>query len=138
MTESTRKTLTRPIINKPAKVAKSANQKKPHRASQVFNENRKPHKASNDIKPNTRVSISPEQPELLALKADSLALSLSAAAQAVSYVLDGTALPQALSRVFAQEEYTPQMRGAIQDISYRTMRQVGRVDALITLMTNKR
>lgn len=73
----------------------------------------------------------------LEIKADSLAFSLIGAAHAVSYVLEGTALPQALSRVFAQTNASPQARGAIQDIAYRTMRQVGRADALLTLMTNK-
>lgn len=75
--------------------------------------------------------------DLLQIKSDSLAFSLQAAALAVSYVLDGTALPQALSRVFLQTDASPQARGAIQDIAYRTMRQVGRVDVLIKLMTTK-
>lgn len=76
-------------------------------------------------------------PDLLAIKPDALATSLLGAAQAVSYVLDGVALPQALSRVFEQSKAEASTRGAIQDIAYRTMRQVGRADALITLMTNK-
>ncbi|MCX7218887.1 MAG: 16S rRNA (cytosine(967)-C(5))-methyltransferase RsmB [Burkholderiales bacterium] len=71
------------------------------------------------------------------IKADSLAFSLVGAAQAVAYVLEGTALPQALAKVFAQTNASPQARGAIQDISYRCMRQVGCVDALLTLMTTK-
>ncbi|MBC3862453.1 16S rRNA (cytosine(967)-C(5))-methyltransferase RsmB [Undibacterium jejuense] len=71
------------------------------------------------------------------LKPDSLAFSLIGAAQAVAYVLEGTALPQALAKVFTQTNALPQARGAIQDISYRTMRQVGRVDALLKAMTNK-
>ncbi|MEB0029667.1 16S rRNA (cytosine(967)-C(5))-methyltransferase RsmB [Undibacterium sp. RTI2.1] len=75
--------------------------------------------------------------EYLDIKADSLAFSLVGAAQAVAYVLDGVALPQALAKVFTQSKATPQIKGAIQDISYRTMRQVGRVDALLTLMTTK-
>lgn len=74
---------------------------------------------------------------LIELKPDSLAFSLSGAAQAVAYVLEGTALPQALNKVFTQTQALPQARGAIQDISYRTMRQVGRVDALLKAMTNK-
>ncbi|MFZ6814957.1 16S rRNA (cytosine(967)-C(5))-methyltransferase RsmB [Undibacterium sp. Rencai35W] len=73
----------------------------------------------------------------LEIKSDSLAFSLVGAAQAVAYVLEGTALPQALAKVFAQTKAIPQIRGAIQDISYRTMRQVGRVDALLTAMTTK-
>lgn len=80
---------------------------------------------------------SPAEPKLLEVKPDSLAFCLIGAAQAVAYVLEGTALPQALAKVFAQTNALPQARGAIQDISYRTMRQVGRVDALITLMTTK-
>ena len=82
-------------------------------------------------------SADPATPALLEIKADSLAYSLIGAAQAVTYVLEGTALPQALSRVFSQMETSPAARGAIQDIAYRTMRQVGRVDSLITLMTSK-
>lgn len=74
---------------------------------------------------------------LLEIKGDSLAFSLQGAALAVSYVLDGTALPQALSRVFLQTDASPQARGAIQDIAYRTMRQVGRVDVIIKLLTSK-
>jgi 16S rRNA (cytosine967-C5)-methyltransferase len=75
--------------------------------------------------------------ETVEVKADSLAFSLVGAAQAVAYVLEGTALPQALARVFTQTNPLPQARGAIQDIAYRTMRQVGRVDALLKIMTNK-
>lgn len=66
--------------------------------------------------------------ETIEIKADSLAFSLVGAAQAVAYVLEGTALPQALTRVFTQTNASPQARGAIQDIAYRTMRQVGRVE----------
>jgi 16S rRNA (cytosine967-C5)-methyltransferase len=79
----------------------------------------------------------PEGPALIAIKPDSLSFALLGAAQAVAFVLEGIALPQALARVFAQTNPTPQTRGAIQDIAYRTMRQVGRADALITLMTSK-
>ena len=136
MTESTRKTLTRPVLTKPRKQTKDND-----RASTAIS--RPPRSGttarSTPIKTgaNSSQTNQLQEPELLLLKADSLALSLTGAAHAVSYVLDGTALPQALARVFGQTEYSPQIRGAIQDISYRTMRQVGRVDALITLMTNK-
>lgn len=75
--------------------------------------------------------------QLVEMKPDSLAFSLAGAAQAVAFVLEGTALPQALAKVFTQVNATPQARGAIQDIAYRTMRQVGRVDALMKVMTNK-
>ncbi|MBI3284438.1 MAG: 16S rRNA (cytosine(967)-C(5))-methyltransferase RsmB [Burkholderiales bacterium] len=74
---------------------------------------------------------------IVEIKPDSLAFSLLGAAQAVAYVLEGTALPQALAKVASQTNATPQARGAMQDISYRTMRQVGRVDALLKAMTNK-
>ncbi|WP_428717841.1 16S rRNA (cytosine(967)-C(5))-methyltransferase RsmB [Undibacterium curvum] len=90
-------------------------------------------------KPNRTTSAKPADNSvaLLDIKPDSLAFSLAGAAQAVAYVLEGTALPQALSKVFAQTDAQPQARGAIQDISYRTMRQVGKVDALLKAMTNK-
>ena len=92
-------------------------------------------------KPANKVSnssplVTPEL-QMTDLKPDSLAFSLIGAAQAVAYVLEGTALPQALLKVFSQTNALPQARGAIQDISYRTMRQVGRVDALLKAMTNK-
>ena len=71
------------------------------------------------------------------LRADSLAFCLLGAANAVAQVRAGVALPQALAQVFAQNDATPQARGAIQDISYRTMRQLGRAEALVALMTSK-
>jgi 16S rRNA (cytosine967-C5)-methyltransferase len=79
-------------------------------------------------------SIATSSPPLSALdlKTDSLSYSLIGAAQAIAQVLNGLALPQALNNIV-----NPSNRGAIQDLSYRTMRQVGRVDALITAMTTK-
>lgn len=71
------------------------------------------------------------------LRPDSLAFSLLGAANAVSQVRTGTALPQALSRIFAQTGASPQARGAIQDIAYRTMRQLARSQILLELMTSK-
>jgi 16S rRNA (cytosine967-C5)-methyltransferase len=71
------------------------------------------------------------------LKTDSLAFSLLGAARAVMLVRSGSALPQALSHVFAKTGAPPQARGAIQDIAYRTMRRRGRVDALLALLANK-
>ncbi|MFZ6654656.1 16S rRNA (cytosine(967)-C(5))-methyltransferase RsmB [Undibacterium sp. TJN19] len=93
-------------------------------------------------KPSKSTPVNPANPvapdfQAIEIKPDSLAFSLVGAAQAVAYVLEGTALPQALTRVFAQTNALPQARGAIQDIAYRTMRQVGRVDALLKAMTNK-
>jgi 16S rRNA (cytosine967-C5)-methyltransferase len=71
------------------------------------------------------------------LKTDSLAFSLLGAARAVAQVREGTALPQALANVFGQTNAPPQARGAMQDIAYRTMRRLGRVDALVGELTNK-
>jgi 16S rRNA (cytosine967-C5)-methyltransferase len=71
------------------------------------------------------------------LKPDSLAFSLRGAAQAVAAVQAGTALPQALARVFTQMCATPQAAGAIQDIAYHCMRQLGRAEALLRAMTTR-
>jgi hypothetical protein len=71
------------------------------------------------------------------LKHDSLAFCLLGAANAVAQVRAGTALPQALAKVFAQSDAPAQTRGAMQDIAYRTMRQLGRSETLIGLMTSK-
>ena len=72
------------------------------------------------------------------LKTDSLAFALHGAAQAVLQVRAGVALPQALAGVFASgAELPPQARGAIQDLSYRTMRALGRVDALVARLASK-
>ncbi len=73
----------------------------------------------------------------LHLKPDSLAFSLLGAAHAVASVKSGTALPQALAAVFAQRHAPPQARGAIQDISYRAMRQLGCAETLLGLLVNK-
>lgn len=82
----------------------------------------------------------PHVPLLLSeldLKTDSLSYSLIGASQAVSQVLNGLALPQAIHTIVTASNVSPANRGAIQDLSYRTMRQVGRVDALISTMTSK-
>ena len=72
------------------------------------------------------------------LKHDSLAFALHGAAHAVRQVRAGVALPQALAAVFAQDAaLPPQARGAIQDLSYRTMRCLGRADALIARLTTR-
>ncbi|WP_026076041.1 16S rRNA (cytosine(967)-C(5))-methyltransferase RsmB [Noviherbaspirillum massiliense] len=73
----------------------------------------------------------------LQLKPDSLAYSLSGAAQAVARVSAGTALPQALAQVFDDIQAPAPARGAIQDISYRTMRRLGLADALLRLLAKK-
>ncbi|MBP0599057.1 16S rRNA (cytosine(967)-C(5))-methyltransferase RsmB [Herbaspirillum sp. LeCh32-8] len=70
-------------------------------------------------------------------KADSLAYQLAYAAQAVIAVRAGTALPQALTQIFARSDAPPPTRGAIQDISYRAMRRLGLTDSLLALLANK-
>ncbi|MGI4847130.1 MAG: 16S rRNA (cytosine(967)-C(5))-methyltransferase RsmB [Janthinobacterium lividum] len=80
-------------------------------------------------------SDSPASPSRL--RPDSLAFSLNGAAHAVALVKQGSALPQALARIFAKTAAAAPARGAIQDIAYRTMRQRGRVDALIALLASK-
>ncbi|MCA1858331.1 16S rRNA (cytosine(967)-C(5))-methyltransferase RsmB [Massilia oculi] len=89
------------------------------------------------LRPSHEVKVAPQRDYRPDLKADSLALSLLGAANAVARVRGGSALPQALSAVFGAYEVTPQARGAIQDIAYRTMRQLGRCETLLGLMTSK-
>lgn len=91
--------------------------------------------------PRLRQSHEVKAPQQLdwrpALKGDSLAFALLGAASAVARVRAGTALPQALAAVFAAYDAQPQARGAIQDLSYRAMRQLGRSEVLLGLMTAK-
>jgi len=84
-----------------------------------------------DLKPALQTSFQ------TGLKPDSLAYSLIGAAQAVAQVRTGTNLPQALAQVWAKGDATPQARGAMQDIAYRCMRQLGQSEALIGLMAPK-
>jgi 16S rRNA (cytosine967-C5)-methyltransferase len=81
------------------------------------------------------MTVKHNKPSLL--KSDSLAFALLGAAQAVARVNGGSALPQALAAVFAATGATPQARGAMQDIAYRTMRQRGTVAALLQLLVNR-
>ncbi|MTV38182.1 16S rRNA (cytosine(967)-C(5))-methyltransferase RsmB [Duganella radicis] len=72
------------------------------------------------------------------LKPDSLAYSLIGAANAIAQVKTGTNLPQALAQVWSQQaDVTPQARGAMQDIAYRAMRQLGQSEALVAMMAPK-
>ncbi|WP_050478368.1 16S rRNA (cytosine(967)-C(5))-methyltransferase RsmB [Herbaspirillum rhizosphaerae] len=73
----------------------------------------------------------------VSLKTDSLAYGLHGAAQAIVSVREGTALPQALARIFSHSDATPQARGAIQDLSYLSMRKLGVADGLLGLLANK-
>jgi 16S rRNA (cytosine967-C5)-methyltransferase len=88
-------------------------------------------RASYEVKPVLQPGYRPS------LKPDSLALCLLGAANAVAQVRAGAALPQALSTAFGVTAASPQARGAIQDIAYRTMRQLGRSEILLGLMTSK-
>lgn len=103
----------------------------------------KPNPKSNEAKPKHRPSYHPDVKPVLQpgfkpdLKSDSLAFCLLGAANAVAQVRTGTALPQALAKLFVQTGASPQARGAMQDIAYRTMRQLGLSETLITLMTSK-
>jgi 16S rRNA (cytosine967-C5)-methyltransferase len=73
----------------------------------------------------------------LRLKPDSLALSLNSAAQAIAMVQSGSALPQALTSVAHKMALSDASRGAMQDIAYRSMRQWGRANALLKLLTTR-
>jgi 16S rRNA (cytosine967-C5)-methyltransferase len=84
-----------------------------------------------DLKPRVQTDFQSE------LKQDSLAFALLGAATAAVQVLHGTALPQALGAVFANNDAAPQARGAIQDIAYRAMRQLALSEVLIGLMAPK-
>ncbi|HET7796540.1 MAG TPA: hypothetical protein VFK72_01545, partial [Nevskia sp.] len=72
-----------------------------------------------------------------ALREDSLAFALLGAASSLARVRAGTALPQALAEVAQAWDAPPQARGAMQDIAYRAMRQLGRSGILLGLMTSK-
>lgn len=73
----------------------------------------------------------------ISLKPDSLGFSLAGAARAVTRVRAGSALPQALAAVFAQTGASAAARGAMQDIAYRTMRQLGLAETLLGLLTER-
>ncbi|HEV2609329.1 MAG TPA: 16S rRNA (cytosine(967)-C(5))-methyltransferase RsmB [Noviherbaspirillum sp.] len=77
------------------------------------------------------------KPSLPQLKPDSLAYALVGAAHAVVRVRAGTALPQALAAIFDDLAPPAAARGAIQDIAYRSMRTLGRAEALLARLANK-
>ncbi|MFC0350569.1 16S rRNA (cytosine(967)-C(5))-methyltransferase RsmB [Undibacterium danionis] len=139
MSETTRKVLTRPVLNKAKSVAKSVAKPSAKSKAKFHTDSRLTSASASAPAPKSAppTPLVVNEIATLTIKPDSLAYSLVGAAQAVAYVLEGTALPQALSRVFTLNELNPQARGAVQDIAYRTMRQVGRVDALIKVMTSK-
>jgi 16S rRNA (cytosine967-C5)-methyltransferase len=86
---------------------------------------------SHEFKTHVQLDYRPD------LKSDSLAFALLGAASSLARVRAGTALPQALGEVFQAYGATPQARGAMQDIAYRSMRQLGRSETLLGMMTSK-
>jgi 16S rRNA (cytosine967-C5)-methyltransferase len=86
---------------------------------------------SHEVKAPSQLDYRPD------LKSDALAFALLGAARSLARVRAGTALPQALAETFDAYDATPQARGAMQDIAYRTMRQLGRSEVLLGLMTSK-
>ena len=65
---------------------------------------------------------------------DSLAFALDGAARALTLVSAGTSLPSALNTTFDSLRAPPSARGAIQDISYRSMRSWGLSSELMDLL----
>ena len=61
----------------------------------------------------------------LTSKSASLSEAFSGAASALALVEAGMALPRALAQVFESHHASPQTRGAIQDLAYRSMRNWG-------------
>ena len=95
-------------------------------------------------KPSTRPVSPSSRPRELRLSAlhlapESLGFALDCAAQAVGAVRLGSALPAALQAVFvsAPEGSAAAARGAVQDISYRTMRRLATADWLIAKLVRK-
>ena len=86
---------------------------------------------SHEVKTPGQLAFRPD------LKNDSLAFALLGAAASLARVRAGIALPQALAETFEAYDATPQARGAIQDLAYRTMRRLGRSEVLLGLMTSK-
>lgn len=71
------------------------------------------------------------------LAQESLAHALAGAARALASVEAGSALPRALSEVFAERAMTPSARGAIQDIAYRSLRRWGTARALLAVLADR-
>ena len=71
------------------------------------------------------------------LPPESLAFALTGAANTLAQVEAGNALPRALASSFESMRATGQARGAVQDLSYRSMRHWGRGRALLALLTDK-
>lgn len=68
---------------------------------------------------------------------ESLSLALRHAAHVLTKVEAGQALPAALADVFTRHSLNPASRGAIQDITYRSMRRWACANALVALLASK-
>jgi len=86
---------------------------------------------SYEVKASVQLDYRPD------VRPDALAFALLGAASSLARVRAGMALPQALAEVFQAWDAPPQARGAMQDIAYRAMRQLGRSGILLGLMTSK-
>lgn len=71
------------------------------------------------------------------LAPESLAFRLAGAADAVTRVAKGQSLPDALTAVFSDVSADAAARGAIQDIAYHTLRQLGLVSFLTRKLTTR-
>ena len=68
---------------------------------------------------------------------ESLAFRLACTAEVICRVVNGRSLPHALSTVFSGMAFSPSTRGAIQDISYHVLRNLGLVRFLTEKLTRK-
>ncbi len=90
--------------------------------------------ASHDRKPHSRRRASPARDPLVA---DSLAASLSLAAQLVSAVIEGRALTEQLTAL-RRTHVDPELNwGAVQDLTYGTLRDFGRGDTVLQQFIDK-
>ncbi|MBP0592804.1 16S rRNA (cytosine(967)-C(5))-methyltransferase RsmB [Paraburkholderia sp. LEh10] len=94
-------------------------------------------------KPSQRPALPPRSRDTrlstLHLAPESLGFALDCAAQAVGAVRQGAALPAALHSIFVSlpEGVAAASRGAVQDISYRTMRRLGTAEWLVSRLVRK-
>jgi len=68
---------------------------------------------------------------------ESLSLTLRQAAYVLAKVEAGQALPVALASAFEEHRLSAASRGALQDITYRSMRRWGTANALLNLLASK-
>ena len=68
---------------------------------------------------------------------ESLSMALRHSAHVLTKVGAGQALPAALSDLFSRHTLSPASRGAIQDITYRSMRRWGCAHALMAVLASK-